>query len=154
MRHLRDHIELKSLDEIGLMREAGLVVARASRRCVTPSRPASLLADLDAIARDVLADEGASVLVPQLRLAALPGRVIAQSVGTPMSCTGGHPVRRGRATRGRPDLDRLRAIVEVGTVTPRSLCRSDRCHRPASALSERAESVVDGMVPPEPAAAL
>jgi methionyl aminopeptidase len=60
MRHLRDHIELKSLDEIGLMREAGLVVARALAAMREAVAPGITTRDLDAIARDVLADEGAT----------------------------------------------------------------------------------------------
>jgi methionyl aminopeptidase len=60
MRHLRDHIELKSLDEIGLMREAGLVVARALAAMRDAVAPGVTTRDLDAIAREILADEGAT----------------------------------------------------------------------------------------------
>ena len=60
MRHLRDHIELKSLDQIGLMREAGLVVARALAAMHEAVVPGVTTRDLDAIAREILADEGAT----------------------------------------------------------------------------------------------
>jgi methionyl aminopeptidase len=56
----REHIELKTLDEITLMREAGLVVARgldATREAVAPGVST---AQLDDIAREVLAAGGAT----------------------------------------------------------------------------------------------
>jgi methionyl aminopeptidase len=60
MRHLREHVELKSLDEIGLMREAGLVVARALVAMRDAVEPGVTTRDLDAIAREILSDEGAT----------------------------------------------------------------------------------------------
>jgi methionyl aminopeptidase len=56
----REQIELKSLDEIKLMREAGLVVARGLDAMRAAVAPGVSTADLDAIARDVLASEGAT----------------------------------------------------------------------------------------------
>lgn len=56
----REQIELKTLDEIKLMREAGLVVARGLAAMRAAVRPGVSTADLDAIARDVLASEGAT----------------------------------------------------------------------------------------------
>ncbi len=59
MPRLREQIELKSRDDIGLMREAGLVVARALREMRAAVAPGVTTGDLDAIAREVLRDEGA-----------------------------------------------------------------------------------------------
>jgi methionyl aminopeptidase len=55
----REHIELKSLDEIRLMRAAGLVVARGLEAMREAVAPGVSTAELDAIAREVLAAEGA-----------------------------------------------------------------------------------------------
>jgi len=60
MRRLREHIELKSLDQIKLMREAGLVVARGLAAMRDAVAPGVSTADLDAVARDVLAEAGAT----------------------------------------------------------------------------------------------
>ena len=60
MRRLRERIELKSLDQIRLMREAGLVVARALAAMRAAVAPGVSTADLDSIARQILADEGAT----------------------------------------------------------------------------------------------
>ncbi len=56
----REQIELKSIDQIKLMREAGLVVARGLSEMRAAVAPGVSTADLDAIARDVLASEGAT----------------------------------------------------------------------------------------------
>jgi methionyl aminopeptidase len=56
----REQIELKSLDEIKLMREAGLVVARGLSVMRAAVAPGVSTSHLDAIARDVLASEGAT----------------------------------------------------------------------------------------------
>lgn len=55
-----EQIEIKSHDQIALMRAAGLVVARALREMRDAAAPGVSTADLDAVARDVLRDEGAS----------------------------------------------------------------------------------------------
>jgi methionyl aminopeptidase len=60
MRGLPERIQLKSPDQIALMREAGLVVARALSAMQEAVAPGVSTADLDGIARDVLADAGAS----------------------------------------------------------------------------------------------
>jgi methionyl aminopeptidase len=60
MNRRRDQIELKSIEEIRLMREAGLVVARALAEMRDAAVPGTSTLDLDAIARKVLADAGAS----------------------------------------------------------------------------------------------
>lgn len=52
-------IEIKSIDEIMLMRAAGLVVERALREMALAASPGVSTLDLDAIARAVLADAGA-----------------------------------------------------------------------------------------------
>jgi methionyl aminopeptidase len=56
----REPIELKSLDQIKLMREAGLVVARGLEAMRSAVAPGVSTAELDSIARDVLASEGAT----------------------------------------------------------------------------------------------
>src|SRR5215831_12454138 len=56
----REQIELKSIDQIRLMREAGLVVARGLSEMRAAVAPGVSTADLNAIARDVLASEGAT----------------------------------------------------------------------------------------------
>ena len=55
-----ERIELKTPEQILLMREAGLVVARALRQMVEAVQPGVSTADLDGIARDVLRDAGAT----------------------------------------------------------------------------------------------
>jgi methionyl aminopeptidase len=56
----RDVIEIKSTDEILLMREAGLVVARALSAMRESVQPGVSTLDLDHVARDVLAEAGAT----------------------------------------------------------------------------------------------
>ena len=60
MRGLPERIQLKTLDQIRLMRRAGLVVARALRETSAAVAPGVSTADLDAIAREVLRAEGAT----------------------------------------------------------------------------------------------
>jgi methionyl aminopeptidase len=60
MRGLPERIQLKSTDEIALMREAGLVVARALSAMREAVAPGVSTADLDVIARDVLSEAGAT----------------------------------------------------------------------------------------------
>ena len=60
MRGLGERIEIKSSDQIAMMRRAGLVVARALREMRTAVAPGVSTADLDEIARGVLRDEGAT----------------------------------------------------------------------------------------------
>lgn len=60
MRRVRDRIELKSVEQIRLMREAGLVVARGLERMRAAVAPGVTTLDLDSIARDVLAGAGAA----------------------------------------------------------------------------------------------
>ncbi len=52
-------IELKTDEQIRIMRRAGLVVARALREVREAARPGVTTGDLDQVARDVLAAEGA-----------------------------------------------------------------------------------------------
>lgn len=54
-----ERIELKSVDQIALMRRAGLVVADALARMRAAVAPGVSTADLDGIARDVLSEAGA-----------------------------------------------------------------------------------------------
>lgn len=56
----RDRIEVKTSEELALMRRAGLVVARGLREMAAATAPGVTTADLDALARDVLRDEGAT----------------------------------------------------------------------------------------------
>jgi methionyl aminopeptidase len=55
-----ERIELKSVDQIALMRAAGLVVARALEAMRAVVAPGVSTADLDAVAREVLRDAGAT----------------------------------------------------------------------------------------------
>ncbi len=59
MRTTPERIQLKTREQIGLMREAGLVVARALREMRAAVAPGVSTADLDEIARGVLRDAGA-----------------------------------------------------------------------------------------------
>ncbi len=59
MRTVAERIELKTTDQIALMRQAGLVVARALREMRAAVAPGVSTADLDEIARGVLQDTGA-----------------------------------------------------------------------------------------------
>lgn len=56
----RDRIELKSADQVLLMRRAGLVVADALAATRAAARPGVTTADLDAVAAGVIADAGAT----------------------------------------------------------------------------------------------
>ena len=53
-------IEIKSPDQLAVMRQAGLVVARALHAIGDAAVPGVTTAELDSIARDVLADHGAT----------------------------------------------------------------------------------------------
>jgi methionyl aminopeptidase len=55
-----ERIELKTPEQIATMRRAGLVVARALREMSAAAAPGVSTAELDAVARDVLRDEGAT----------------------------------------------------------------------------------------------
>jgi methionyl aminopeptidase len=55
-----DRIEIKSADQIAIMRQAGLVVARALREMSGAAGPGVSTGELDALAREVLKDEGAT----------------------------------------------------------------------------------------------
>src|SRR5206468_9261832 len=59
MRGLPERIQLKTPEQIQLMRAAGLVVAGALAAMREAVAPGVTTADLDAIARDVLRDAGA-----------------------------------------------------------------------------------------------
>ncbi|PFG42215.1 methionyl aminopeptidase [Isoptericola jiangsuensis] len=56
----REKVELKSLDQVLLMRRAGLVVADALAAVRAAARPGMTTADLDAVAAGVIRDAGAS----------------------------------------------------------------------------------------------
>jgi methionyl aminopeptidase len=60
MHALPDRIELKSAEQILLMRQAGLVVAKALQEMTDAVEPGVSTAALDEIARDVLRDAGAT----------------------------------------------------------------------------------------------
>jgi methionyl aminopeptidase len=59
MRGFPERIELKTPEQIGLMRQAGLIVARALNEMRAAAAPGVSTAELDALARDVLSDAGA-----------------------------------------------------------------------------------------------
>jgi methionyl aminopeptidase len=59
MRGLTERIQLKTPEQLGLMRQAGLVVARALAEMRAAAAPGVSTADLDGIARDVLQEAGA-----------------------------------------------------------------------------------------------
>ncbi len=59
MRTVTERIQLKTVDQIELMRQAGLVVARALGEMRAAAAPGVSTADLDEIARGVLHDAGA-----------------------------------------------------------------------------------------------
>lgn len=56
----RDGIEIKSADQLATMRAAGLVVARTLAAIAEAARPGVTTGDLDALARDCLARDGAT----------------------------------------------------------------------------------------------
>ena len=60
MRRSKEQIQLKTPEQFALMREAGLVVARALAAMREAAAPGVSTADLDAIAREVLSDAGAT----------------------------------------------------------------------------------------------
>lgn len=60
MRRLPERIQLKTAEQIALMRQAGLVVARALDQMRAAAAPGVSTADLDAIARGVLREAGAT----------------------------------------------------------------------------------------------
>jgi methionyl aminopeptidase len=60
MSRFTERIEVKSPEQIALMRQAGLVVARALREMGAAAAPGVSTADLDAIGRDVLRAAGAT----------------------------------------------------------------------------------------------
>ena len=60
MRRLPERIELKSVEQIRLMRRAGLVVAEALDEMSRAAAPGVSTADLDEIAREVLRRAGAT----------------------------------------------------------------------------------------------
>jgi methionyl aminopeptidase len=60
MYRLPDRIELKTPEQISTMREAGLVVARALREMTAAAAPGVSTGELDALAREVLREAGAT----------------------------------------------------------------------------------------------
>ena len=55
-----ERIELKTDEQLALMRRAGLVVARALRELTAAAAPGVSTGELDALAREILKDEGAT----------------------------------------------------------------------------------------------
>jgi methionyl aminopeptidase len=55
----RNAIEIKSAQELAVMREAGLVVARTLAAITSAARPGVTTGELDSLARDCLSDHGA-----------------------------------------------------------------------------------------------
>lgn len=56
----RSTIEIKSADQLAVMRQAGLVVARALAAITDAAAPGVTTGELDSMARDVLSDHGAT----------------------------------------------------------------------------------------------
>lgn len=56
----RERVEIKTLDQMRVMRRAGLVVARALAAVRDAARPGATTADLDAVAARVIAEAGAT----------------------------------------------------------------------------------------------
>jgi methionyl aminopeptidase len=59
VRRIRHKFEMKSMQDFAVMREAGLVVARALAAMTEACQPGTSTLDLDAIAREILAEAGA-----------------------------------------------------------------------------------------------
>ena len=60
MARRRERVELKTREQVRVMRRAGLVVAEVHRAIRAAARPGMTTADLDAVARDVIAGAGAT----------------------------------------------------------------------------------------------
>jgi len=60
MRRRRNQIQLKTIEQVRVMRRAGLVVARALEAMRSACQPGTSTLELDAVARDVLAEAGAT----------------------------------------------------------------------------------------------
>jgi methionyl aminopeptidase len=139
MYRIPERIELKDPAEIAVMREAGLVVARALRAMTDAAAPGVSTADLDAVAREVLREAGAqsSFLGYDLGSGAYPG-VICASVNDRV--VHGIPSSSERLADGDVVSLDFGAIVDgwhgdaavtvpVGAATPEVRALSDACER-------------------------
>ena len=133
MRGFPERIQIKSPDQIDLMRAAGLVVARALGEMRAAVAPGVTTADLDDIARQVLADAGARSSF--LGYHGYPA-VICSSVNDRI--VHGIPSRDERLAEGDLVSIDFGAIVDgwhgdsaitvaVGTVSPEAQALSDAC---------------------------
>jgi methionyl aminopeptidase len=132
-----ERIELKSEDQIRLMRQAGLVVARALREMTEAAAPGVSTADLDAIARDVLAQAGATSSFLNYDIGSGPyPAVICASVNDRV--VHGIPSREEKLVDGDLVSIDFGAIVEgwhgdaavsvcIGEVTPETQALSEHC---------------------------
>jgi methionyl aminopeptidase len=133
MRRVRNTIELKSDEQIGLMRAAGLVVAEGLAKMAAAVAPGVSTLDLDAVGRQVLRDAGA---VPSfLNYHGFPG-VICASVNDQIV----HGIPTAATVLAEGDLISIDfgAIVEgwhgdaavsvaVGAVSAQALALSQAC---------------------------
>jgi methionyl aminopeptidase len=135
MRAMPERIQIKTPEQIGSMRRAGLVVARALREMRAAVAPGITTADLDAIARGVLAETGATSSFlgyhgyPAVICASVNDRVV-HGIPSP-----NEPLREGDVL----SID-FGAIVDgwhgdsavsvpVGAVSPEVQAMSDACER-------------------------
>jgi len=131
----RDQIEIKSLDEIRLMRAAGLVVARALEAMREAAVPGVCTLELDAIARGVLADAGATSSFldyhgyPAVICASVNDRVVHGIPSARDVLAGGDliSIDFGAIVEGWHGDSAI--SVEVGTVDPSVHALSDACRR-------------------------
>jgi methionyl aminopeptidase len=135
----RDPFELKTVAQLAVMREAGLVVARALARMREAVAPGVSTLDLDGIARDVLREAGATSNFLDYDIGSGPyPSVICASVNDRIV----HGIPSGDERLGDGDLVSLdvgaivsgwhgdaAVTVPVGEVTAEAQALSDACER-------------------------
>jgi methionyl aminopeptidase len=135
----RDPFELKTVAQLAVMREAGLVVARALARMREAVAPGVSTLDLDGIARDVLREAGATSNFLDYDIGSGPyPSVICASVNDRIV----HGIPSGDERLGDGDLVSLdvgaivsgwhgdaAVTVAVGEVTAEAQALSDACER-------------------------
>jgi methionyl aminopeptidase len=135
----RDPFELKTVAQLAVMREAGLVVARALARMREAVAPGVSTLDLDGIARDVLREAGATSNFLDYDIGSGPyPSVICASVNDRIV----HGIPTGDERLGDGDLVSLdvgaivsgwhgdaAVTVPVGEVTAEAQALSDACER-------------------------
>jgi methionyl aminopeptidase len=129
-------LEIKSTDELLVMRRAGLVVARALAEMAAAALPGATTADLDAVAREVLAREGATSNFLNYDVGfGIPPYPAVVCISVNDEIVHGIPGSRGLVDGDLVSID-FGAIVDgfhgdsamtvaVGTVAPEALALSD-----------------------------